>query len=258
MDRLRVARKALAQIRPIIEGVQGTMPPDEVVTRVRAAALEGVPQGAATMKAPLPTTARPATALGNYSGQIHGVMFYLLLAMGLIGCLEFFVRHVALVIAGTLISLGTSVTAAIALVRQYGSGLSRALQRLTWMVLTFMIVLWGISYVMFFLFAIRSGGAPAPEWQYMQMLAEMSPLDSPLHMALSLAVIAISWLLGGLGLVCLHRFWQARERATLEGVIKTVGQVWSPAFRRPAQEIPTRSASSRPRPPEGGTPNLRG
>lgn len=215
LSRLRVARKALAQIRPVLEEVQGTVTAEEVVARVRTAALEGLAQASP----PSPRTAArpppPSLPMSKYSGWIHAVTFCLLLGLGVIASLDFFVRHVGLVIAGTALALGTSVAAIIAVVRQQDSGLGRGLHRLSWAVVAFIVINGSISYIMFFVYAIGHGGTggPGPEWQYMNVLAEISPLDSPFHMALSIFVIAGSWVLGGLGLVWLQQFRRKQIRS---------------------------------------------
>src|SRR6185436_13376911 len=42
LDRWRVARKALAQIQPLIEHAQGSLTADEIVARLRSSALDGM------------------------------------------------------------------------------------------------------------------------------------------------------------------------------------------------------------------------
>src|SRR5262249_35756703 len=113
-----------------------------------------------------------------------------------------------------VLALGTSVAAIIAVVRQHESHLGRGLQRLSWMVVAFLLLNGLISYIMFLVFTLSHAETVGPghEWAYMKVLAETSPLDSPIHLALSIFVIAGSWLLGGLGLIWLRQFRRKQIR----------------------------------------------
>jgi hypothetical protein len=228
LSRLRVARKVLAQIQPALEQVQGTLTGDEVAARIRSAALGGMAQ---TESAPARThplvTARPAAAVSNYSGWMHAITFWLLLGWGVVGVLDFFIRYVGLVIAASVLALAVCATAIIAVVRQHGSALSPGLQRLSWGAVAFVVLNGVIGYIMFFVFAFTHGAqvGPGQEWQYMNVLAEISPLDSPLHLALSLFMIGGSWGLGSVGLFWLHQF---RKRQTREQVAKAFSALSAP------------------------------
>jgi hypothetical protein len=216
LGRLKVAGKVLAQIRPVVEQIQGTVTGEEVVERVRSSALEGMGQDSPAslhFGRPPPPAIVPVS---KYSGWIHAVTFYLFLGLGAAGCIDFFVRHVVLVLLATALALGTSVAAVIAVVRQHDSGLSRRLQRLSWAAVAFILINGLIGYIRYFVFAVGRGDGtvePGLEWRYMHVLAEISPLDSPFHLALSIFLVAGSWILGGLGLVWLQQFRRMRNRS---------------------------------------------
>ncbi len=218
LDRLRVARKALPRLRSLVEQAQGGLTGDEVVARLRAAALEGMTSG---MAAPLPGRQPMREAVpepSSYSGWSHMAMFYLLLATGLIGVLDFFVRHVALVVVATAVALGASVAAIIAVARQHRSRLSAGLRRLTWWVIGFMVINTVAGYVFYIALVIGRGDATVDQWEYMNMLAQMSPLDSPVQLALSLFVVAGSFGLSVPGLVWMHQFARGQRASKAEPI----------------------------------------
>ena len=213
LGRVRAARKALAQLRAVIEETQGVLSGEEVARRLQ----DQVPtMGAQDQPAPV-RVIRSATLPGGvsaptnpYTGHFHTWLFGLLLLTSAWTVLDFFARHVAMVWTGALIGLGSALAVILALVRQSRSAVSRRVQSLTWVTLAFIIVNTIIGYAVFIGIVISNHGQVPDQLEYIRMIAEL-PLTSPwLRAAIAFSGMG-SLLLGALGL-----FWLAADRRGLQ------------------------------------------
>jgi hypothetical protein len=201
LNRLRVANRALALLRPMIEQAQGTLARDEIAERLRS----------------LPVVLPGAPVHGNiggnstvqeaavYAGGFHTVLFCLLLADSVFTAFDMVSESLAPTLIASLVTLGVAFFCVVGLVRQQGSSLARTVKTLTWMTLVYVGLGIVAGYAILFAVSVRDPGLIHSEWEFLRVAAEISPFDSPFIMGAFLVGIFLPLVLGLTGLVALRR-----------------------------------------------------
>jgi hypothetical protein len=203
LNRLRVANKALAQLRPCIEQAQGIVTPEQLT------AYATNPDG--TVVDPRTSSARSASA-GNpsraaessYRGSIHRILFTFLLFDAAETVAELFVRHVSLSLGSALLTMVLMVLGVAALVRQKGSKLSPLAKGLTRATMTYLGVFFILGNVLHTTLSLKDPSLANDQWRALQAISQISPFESPWYLALLLTALVMSLSLGSLGLVALR------------------------------------------------------
>jgi hypothetical protein len=133
------------------------------------------------------------------------MLFLLLLLDAMATLVDLFVTHVAATFAASLVTALVATSAIAALVRQQGSGVSRAVKALTWATIGYVGLMFLLGYVLFIILSIRQPGVARDQWEYFQMVSEMSPFESPFLLAIFIFCIATSLSLGITGTILLGR-----------------------------------------------------
>ena len=206
LSRERTAKKAINLLKPLIEGGQGILTPEEVAAG--SAELVRAAESA-------PSTPARADGLGTartYTGKIHEALFYLLLLEGISSGAHFLVQSVAMSLLGSLFTIACSILLIVALAKQQGGALTGSLRKITWTAFGYMAVTWFLSYVLGIYLVIKNSGAPGQtQWQTFTMISKMSPTDNPLLMFILGLSIVCGTLLGIAGLVMLREFREEQK-----------------------------------------------
>ncbi len=208
LSRERYARKAIAILKPLIESAQGTLTPDEIVSR--SAELAG--QAGPVSRPPAGTA--PVGTAGGYNGIVHEALFYLLLLDGLMSAVQIFVRGLPFFIFGTLVSIVFSIVVIVALTRQHGNGLNSGLRGVTWASFGYMVAGWLASYISGIYEMVRNpAAAQKGQWELFKMMGHASPTDNPVLMFVLVLSAVCAIPLGISGLVLLKKFQAQRKTA---------------------------------------------
>ncbi len=214
LTRLRKARRALAQLRPLIEAAQGGLTGDMIVAAQAATA----PTGPATMVVARPAVAavsisqsKTATA-HRYDGRFHAATFGLLLGIGALMGASIFVQHAAIVVGESVLALGAGACAVVSMVRQHGNRMRVALQALTWASLAYAVVYFFFRYIYGMVVAFRNPRVFMSQWEIYRQMASISPLDSEFLLIATAVFMLWAFVLAGFGLLLLRDY--RRETAS--------------------------------------------
>lgn len=208
LGRERNARKAIALLKPLIEGAQGALTPDEIGARSTELAQQPGPASPSRTTPPF-----PGTVSSGYGGKVHEALFSLLLLDGLQSTAQLFAQGLPLAVLGALFTLAFSITVIVALAKQHGSGLTPGLRSITWGAFGYMVVTFITGYFIAFYEMVRNPvAARKGQWELFKMMSHASPADNRvlLYTLVFSAVCSIS--LGISGIVLLKKF-QAKRRS---------------------------------------------
>lgn len=203
LSRERNAKKALDILKPLIEGAQGILTREEMVTR----SAELSRQQESEVRSP--SGERSGPAVPGYRGKVHEALFYLLLMDGVLNAAHFFVHGPVLGVIGSLCWVAVSIMVIVALVKQQG-GLTGGLRSITWGAFAYMAVTFLLGYVLVIYETIKNPDAMMAmgnsQWALFMMFSNLSPADNPVLMFGAVLSTACALPLGFMGLVLLQKF----------------------------------------------------
>jgi hypothetical protein len=198
LRRLKKTEKALARLRPLIEGSQGALSA-ESFRKVRQEELS-------------PGIKRTPKALNHEQGNFHIILFFLLLISALFITIDIFYQSVATSLISTLIILSASILLIVSLVKQTGSDLNKPLKVITWITMGYFLIVYISSYAVFFYVTIKNLEIRNDQWELIKVSLSMSPMDYPWLMKLSIFCLSSSMIIGISGLVLTVRFRKEYEQ----------------------------------------------
>ena len=203
LNRLRSAQRVMDRLRPLIEGVQGALRPEDVAFAPSSEAPTRTPP-----RGVLPPGITPA--LRHERGRAHAVLFSGLLLDGINASVDFFLTHWIFVVAGDVLFFGMSISAVMALVRQHGSDLGRGVKNLTWASLFYLIFFFLYGMSLYFMVVLPrmdtyAGIAAYDYFEIIQTISFCSPSESIWFLVMSLLNIAGGLTLGLWGWLLLRR-----------------------------------------------------
>ena len=123
LGRLSTGRKFLAQLNPLIESFQGTMPREQIVAQLKG--IEQKPAAVISLQSKNSPTKR-------ISGMAHLILFALILCDSAFNSFCLFFPSVILIFLSTATGWGSILMQMMALVQQAGSNLSNSLKKITY------------------------------------------------------------------------------------------------------------------------------
>ena len=199
LKRLRNARKVLNQIKPLIDAAQGQLSPEEVAGAAGSAVLSGPADGIAAP--PVVETAQaaaPVVSLTIYSGEMHWILVWLLLADLPTTVLALFFRNPWTHVLNVAVNAAACIVAILAIVRQRGASFPVGLKRLPWVVLGASGFSFVASQVHSTIVSIQGLGGIKYDTDH-----------DPVSLTLAVVTTTISVILAG---YCLVRLWPLRAK----------------------------------------------
>ena len=210
LRRLRTARKATALLKPLIEEAQGTIPPEELQSRMsELVARQAENEATAPAGISRVSSASARRAASSYKGAVHLVLFGLLLLDAAHTGLDFFLRGVGMAALSILLWAGIAFSLVMSLIKQPGA-LTIGLRRVTWGILAYTLAVFGIGYVEMMVISVKNAESRQviTQWDMVRIHAETSPFDSAWMMTTMILSLICSLGLGLVGLLLLRQFRQ--------------------------------------------------
>ncbi len=186
LNRLGRARWVLNRLRPLIEEAQGRLAPEELAIQLASSTASDMPPVIARHRgAPAPVPPR------LYSGNAHLILSWVLLADVPLSAAYILLYSQWLELMSVLLLLGTAACVIVALIKQHNSTLPPALKRLPWLVLgwTALLVMAAIAYGI----VLVLNDPTAVD-------RELSPLEDPVLLVMTMVSALVSAILGLVGL----------------------------------------------------------
>jgi hypothetical protein len=202
--RLPTARRGIALLRERALEAQGNLPAGEVVSRFETLISEQASPGAGQEQ-----TQHSGTALKAYRGRVHTILFWLLLAEGLVILCRIPFNSVASVVVNAILTMAAFGTGVLALLRQHQTDLAATLKKLTWTAAALAGAQLVLGYIYMFIFATRNRAYAYDQWLLWKSMGEMNVLASVGAFATLLAVGGAKVCLGVAGLL-----WNRRPPAS--------------------------------------------
>lgn len=201
LNRIRKAAKTVAILRGAIEAEQGALTPGHV--EEAAARPPRLPSPAARARRVGPVTV--PRIVRTYRGHAHDVLVGVLLIDFGHSCLRFFADGILMLTASILIGLTLAVSVTVALTRQSGTNLPRALKNTTWICLGYIVVTFVFGFFHSMALAITNAVVGNSDGVTVAA-ADLTPFDSPAFLVMLLFSLGCSGALGFTGLTMLARF----------------------------------------------------
>ena len=198
LTRLSNARKALDRLRPLITAAQGTLTPEEMMTRMNEPDFGGntLASDQGQLSRQFAATVFPPPPI-PYRSKIHAILFFLLIMdLPCTLAIEIF-GGAALKSAGFLFILVHTAAAIAALVQQQNTNLPIFLKRIP-LITLISVVLGVVISVGYSVYLGAAGSAAAPD--------SGAAGQNPVSMTLTVVTTALNVVLGVLGTIGLRRF----------------------------------------------------
>ncbi|NQT92246.1 MAG: hypothetical protein HQ559_05760 [Lentisphaerae bacterium] len=202
LNRLHKARRIVESLRGTIEEEQGTLTPGHLEDAAARPPRAPSPAARARRVRPVavPRIVRP------YGGHAHDVLVGVLLVDFSHSCLRFLTGGILMLTASLLIGLSLAVSVTVALGRQSGTNLPRALKRMTWICLGYIVISYMFGFIHSIVLSISDPAIAGNSREAMLAAASMTPFDSPVFLVMFLFSIGCAGTLGFTGLTMLARF----------------------------------------------------
>ena len=210
MCRLRTSLRTMNILRGKIEEVQGRLS-EEVL--LQHPGIQAPP-----VLSPPPVKGKIKNVVSNYEGSAHLALFIFLIFDATVTLLSIFNRHKVFLIIGTISSGVLWLLIMISLVKQRHGDLPRTVSGITWGVLIYGATFYALSYFFYLILAMQDPSMGTNQWDWMKKMWEISPLDHPWLLFLSIFSIVCSLVLGIPGVISLLRF-RGRRRLKQQQVI---------------------------------------
>lgn len=209
LHRLKKTEPVMNRLRSIIERRQGRINPntfDKQSLSSSAPRASRPPEGA---RKPGPNAPK------HERGQVHLILFALLVADGLIVAASFMLTHIALTLMGTAVTMLLGISVVVALVKQHESDLKRPLRTMTWAALGYVCFSFVAGYVISMGIAFRHPEILRNQWELFKLFAATSPWESPLIMTVHVIAISGAALIGIPGLLMMKNPQQTIHRQAI-------------------------------------------
>jgi len=210
LNRAQNAKKTMDRLKNMIEKTQGKLSPEVFKENVLKQPMDSGLGRTASVYTPVKKKPRHET------GKIHALLFTLLIADAFFIIPTFYVTHVSFTIFSTIISLSAIIMVIIALVKQAGSTIPGAIQKITWTAMAFICIALILSYGLSFSLAFENVGVAYNQWELFKKVSQISPLDNAFMMGLHIYSICGSFLIGIPGLILLKNYRQNKRRSSVE------------------------------------------
>jgi hypothetical protein len=208
LNRMSVARRVFARVKPHMEQAQGTLTPEEIAAR--ADAWVQAPE-AATAMAIREDQDRTGRGLSHYAGQAHLLLFTLLLIESVRAGMDFYFRSTLVTLLAMMTGAAIVIMVIIALVKQQDSAMPGSLRRWTWATFLFVLLLAANGFVHYISLIIQNPDLAHSDAAILQVYVQMAPDESPWMMTSLLLAIFGSGILGGVGLLMVRKFREKRK-----------------------------------------------
>jgi len=201
LSRIKILNKAMIRLRPLIEGIQGNLSREELSEIYQ----EDEPNS---------TRSTPLTpSLKHESGTFHKFLFSLISIHAIFIFIEIFYQDVSLTLLSTLMIMAVTILLIIALVKQAGSDMYKAVKIISWSTIPYLSLGFIVSYILLFYVAIKNPTAGNNQWELIKLVSNLSPNEHALLMVYSIFSLFFSLMLGIPGLILTLRFQKAYKSA---------------------------------------------
>ena len=192
LSRLRTAQKVMLRLRPLVQTVQGSLTPEQIA-KGPAPHPDGSGSPALKSRQWPHTPGRPApkTPIGNIPVLVAG----LLTASALVGICEFFFNHIALALINSGLFFALAIAAIIFLVRQYNAPHLPGMLAAAWGTIVYIGLSVIGAYALMITAVFKQKGTMMSQWQQLELMAQISPHDSPFLMAMHLFFLVFALIL---------------------------------------------------------------
>ncbi|MEO6183668.1 MAG: hypothetical protein ABIP71_11335 [Verrucomicrobiota bacterium] len=222
LKRLRIARKTLAIIQPLLEQAQGSLHAEEINTHIETVQRTPPP---IEMGSPVfsgqPLNNQTRSGPKPFRGPFHMWFFGVLLFSGLLDIAHIFYHPVGFMAFEMLISTCLIALAVIALAKQQGTDLNKTTQTVTWISAIYVGLLVVVGYFEMMAMTITDPAASSDQWTMVKKFSEMEPFENPWLLATLVTNIFVASSLGVLGLILARKRHSAKVVITPPPVISS-------------------------------------
>lgn len=200
LNRVPLARRAIAQIRERVEAEQGTAAPAEPPAAPEDAAANSTVADSAPPAAWHATALAPAEPLRHDRGRAHEILFLVLLADLCHSIVRFYTGGTVMYVFGLLLMLAVMAALIVAIIRQHGTDLPRPVKLMTWWTLGYFILANMVSSGYSIAYSIEHPELSGNSVELSRALFDVSPRQSLFHFFDILFSIGFNGIVGFLGL----------------------------------------------------------
>jgi hypothetical protein len=199
LNRIKRLRRFMDLILPFIEQAQGRLTPEEIESGLAGLRVESSRPSRVAVRPP------PIFVSSSYNGRLHQWLFYGILAFGFASGALSFSKSVLLTGFFSVFSSVLFVLCLIALARQSGAALNHRVKMVAWSVLAYMVALTLFSFILMIVISVQEPEHIQTELDYLRAMAEMTPVDSPFLMGMTIFAAGGGVALGMAGIASMRK-----------------------------------------------------
>ena len=200
LKRVRTAGKALTRIKTLVEERQGTWQRQQSGAARQNAPPVGVNTSVAVVMRP-----HEAQPKGRYKSLLHRILFSVLLAMGVLGTVQLFLKSLPIGFLEALLHAAALILSIVALARWFRHIKGSLIAKINWMAFFFICLVTGVGYVLFFVVTLRNPELNYHHWAMFKLMFELQATDHPLALTGNIIYAGGCLLVGALGLLAIRR-----------------------------------------------------
>lgn len=203
VNTIKKAETFYSIVMPRIEKAQGSLSKEVLETQKQRVESGGV----GTTDKLLSRNAKKTPV--TISTIFHQILFFLFLILGVMSIFCLYNRSAGMLLFAGLVFMLTVIFNVISLARQAGSSLPNSLKNITIASIVFVAVAGIAGYFEYMFFLVSMGDAflrvSHNQWEMLRLVAQVSPFDYPVLLAIDIVTISFSFILGCFGLLFVRR-----------------------------------------------------
>jgi hypothetical protein len=204
LRRVRTAAKAMDRIKVLVEAQQGSWEKEKSIK------VHGKQSGAETMSPRMQTTAIAASdegkkPVGLYKPLLHKILFGLLLAMGVLGAIQLFLKNLPLGLLEALMHSVIQIMVIVTLARWSSHLKGTVISKINWLALILIAFYTVAGYVLYFTVSFRFPEINYHNWAMFKKMFELMTVDHPLALYSNIVYAGGSLLLGVFGMLAVKQ-----------------------------------------------------
>ena len=205
LRRLRTANKVMTIIKALVEEHQGAWK-EQQNPEVQSTLFQASPPSPPDLPvASVLEEDKASEPKGPYKSLLHQILFGLLIAMGVIGAVQVFIKSLPIGLFETFLQGAAQIMVIVALVRWFKHLKGTLIAKFNWLALVFIAVQTIIGYGLYMMVSIRNPEINYHHWAMFKLMFETQMSDHPLALAANIIFAGGSLLLGAFGFLVVQR-----------------------------------------------------
>ncbi len=204
LKRVRAAAKTMDRIKSLVEAQQGTW------EKHKSAEAQEKKVSAPSVSPPIQQDTPPASAVekapaGLFRPLLHRILFGLLIAAGVLGGIQLYLKSLPLGLLEALMHAVLLVMVIVTMVRWYRHLKGTVISKINWLALILIVFYSAVGYVLYFAVSFRYPEITYHNWAMFKRMFELQTVDHPLALTSNIIYAGGCLLFGIFGMLAVQK-----------------------------------------------------